>query len=66
MQTINPQMTAMVHAFGAKATPISPTEVFEALEKGVIDATIQSVGKYTEAKLFPPLTTWLPSQMIGR
>lgn len=52
VQTINPQMSAMVHAFGAKATPISPTEVFEALQKGVVDATIQSVGKYTEAKLW--------------
>jgi len=52
VQTISPQMSAMIHALGGKATPISPTEVFESLEKGVIDATIQSVGKYTEAKLW--------------
>lgn len=52
VQTISPQMSALIHSLGGKSTPISPTEVFESLEKGVIDATIQSVGKYTEAKLW--------------
>lgn len=51
-QTISPAVTAIVETFGAVGAPASPLDVYELLQKGTVDATIQSLGKYVEAKLW--------------
>jgi TRAP-type C4-dicarboxylate transport system substrate-binding protein len=52
IQTISPAVTAIVENFGAVGAPASPLDVYELLQKGTVDATIQSLGKYYEAKLW--------------
>lgn len=51
-QTISPAVTAIVEMLGAVGAPASPLDVYELLQKGTVDATIQSLGKYYEAKLW--------------
>jgi len=51
-QSISPQLAAVIDAFGGTGVPISPIEVYSSLEKGIVDATIQSQGKFVEAKLW--------------
>lgn len=51
-QTISPAVTAIVENFGAVGAPASPIDVYELLQKGTVDATVQSLGKYYEAKLW--------------
>ncbi len=51
-QTISPAMTAFVEKLGATGAPASPLDVYELLQKGTVDATVQSLGKYVEAKLW--------------
>ena len=36
----------------AVGAPASPLDVYELLQKGTVDATVQSIGKYVEAKLW--------------
>jgi TRAP-type C4-dicarboxylate transport system substrate-binding protein len=52
VQTISPQCSAVIQALGATGAPASPIEVYELLAKGTVDATVQSLGKYVEAKLW--------------
>jgi len=52
VQSISPITSELTTAFGATGAPASPIEVYELLEKGTVDATIQSLGKYVEAKLW--------------
>jgi len=52
VQTISPQMSEVIQALGATGAPASPIEVYELLEKGTVDATVQSLGKYFEASLW--------------
>jgi len=52
VQTISPQMSAVIQAFGATGAPASPIDVYELLEKGTVDSTVQSLGKFVEAKLW--------------
>lgn len=51
-QTISPAVTAIIEKLGAVGAPASPLDVYELLQKGTVDATIQSLGKYVEAKLW--------------
>ena len=51
-QTISPAVTAIIENLGAVGAPASPLDVYELLQKGTVDATIQSLGKYVEAKLW--------------
>jgi len=51
-QTISPAITDIVSNLGAVGAPASPLDVYELLQKGTVDATIQSLGKYYEAKLW--------------
>ena len=51
-QTISPAVTDIVSNLGAVGAPASPLDVYELLQKGTVDATIQSLGKYHEAKLW--------------
>jgi TRAP-type transport system periplasmic protein len=51
-QTISPAVTAIIENFGAVGAPASPLDVYELLQKGTVDATIQSLGKFVEAKLW--------------
>ncbi len=39
-------------SLGGVGAPASPLDVYELLQKGTVDATIQSMGKYVEAKLW--------------
>jgi TRAP-type C4-dicarboxylate transport system substrate-binding protein len=52
VQSISPITSEVTTAFGATGAPASPIEVYELLEKKTVDATIQSLGKYVEAKLW--------------
>jgi TRAP-type C4-dicarboxylate transport system substrate-binding protein len=52
VQTISPQMSQVIQKFGAVGAPASPIDVYELLEKKTVDATVQSLGKYYEAKLW--------------
>lgn len=51
-QTISPAVTDIVSNLGAVGAPASPLDVYELLQKGTVDATIQSMGKFHEAKLW--------------
>ena len=51
-QTISPAVTAIVEKLGGVGAPASPIDVYELLQKGTVDATVQSLGKYVEAKLW--------------
>ncbi len=51
-QTISPTVTQIIEKFGAVGAPASPIDVYELLQKGTVDATVQSLGKYVEAKLW--------------
>ena len=51
-QTISPAVTAYVEVLGGVGAPASPLDVYELLQKGTVDATVQSIGKYVEAKLW--------------
>lgn len=51
-QTISPAVTDIIETFGATGAPASPLDVYELLQKGTVDATVQSLGKYVEAKLW--------------
>jgi TRAP-type C4-dicarboxylate transport system substrate-binding protein len=52
VQTISPAMSKFIEKFGAVGAPASPIDVYELLQKGTVDATVQSLGKYYEAKLW--------------
>jgi TRAP-type C4-dicarboxylate transport system substrate-binding protein len=52
VQSISSVTSSVVTAFGATGAPASPIDVYELLEKGTVDATIQSLGKFVEAKLW--------------
>jgi TRAP-type C4-dicarboxylate transport system substrate-binding protein len=52
VMSISPVTSKVVTAFGATGAPASPIDVYELLEKGTVDATIQSLGKFVEAKLW--------------
>lgn len=52
VQSISPITSEITTIFGGTGAPASPIEVYELLEKGTVDATIQSLGKYVEAKLW--------------
>ena len=52
VMSISPVTSKVVTAFGATGAPSSPIDVYELLEKGTVDATIQSLGKFYEAKLW--------------
>jgi TRAP-type C4-dicarboxylate transport system substrate-binding protein len=52
VQSISPITSEITTAFGATGAPASPIEVYELLEKKTVDATIQSLGKYVESKLW--------------
>jgi TRAP-type C4-dicarboxylate transport system substrate-binding protein len=52
VQSISPVTSQVVTAFGATGSPASPIDVYELLEKGTVDATIQSLGKFVESKLW--------------
>jgi TRAP-type C4-dicarboxylate transport system substrate-binding protein len=52
VQTISPPMSQVIEKFGAAGAPASPIDVYELLAKGTVDATVQSLGKYVEAKLW--------------
>lgn len=52
VQSISPITSELTTSFGATGAPASPIDVYELLEKGTVDATIQSLGKYVEAKLW--------------
>jgi C4-dicarboxylate-binding protein DctP len=51
-QTISPAVTAIVEKLGGVGAPASPLDVYELLQKGTVDATVQSLGKFVEAKLW--------------
>jgi len=51
-QTISPTISKIIEALGGTGAPASPIEVYELLEKGTVDATVQSMGKYVEAMLW--------------
>ncbi len=51
-QTISPSMSPLVQKLGGVGAPASPLDVYELLQKGTVDATIQSLGKFVEAKLW--------------
>jgi TRAP-type C4-dicarboxylate transport system substrate-binding protein len=51
-QTISPTVTQIIEVLGAVGAPASPLDVYELLQKGTVDATVQSNGKYVEAKLW--------------
>lgn len=51
-QTISPAVTAIVEKLGGVGAPASPIDVYELLQKGTVDATVQSLGKFVEAKLW--------------
>ena len=51
-QTISPAMSPLVEKLGGVGAPASPLDVYELLQKGTVDATIQSLGKFVEAKLW--------------
>lgn len=52
VQSISAITAELTTAFGATGAPASPIEVYELLQKGTVDATIQSLGKYVEASLW--------------
>jgi TRAP-type C4-dicarboxylate transport system substrate-binding protein len=52
VQSISPITSELTTTFGATGAPASPIDVYELLEKGTVDATIQSLGKFVEAKLW--------------
>jgi TRAP-type C4-dicarboxylate transport system substrate-binding protein len=52
VQTISPAMSQFIEKLGAVGAPASPIDVYELLQKGTVDATVQSLGKYYEAKLW--------------
>ena len=52
IQTISPTMSQFIEKLGAVGAPASPIDVYELLAKGTVDATVQSLGKYYEAKLW--------------
>jgi len=51
-QSISPQMAGFLEAVKATGASIPPSEVYQSMEKGIIDATMQAPGKYEEAKLY--------------
>ncbi len=51
-QTISPAMGPLVQKLGGVGAPASPLDVYELLQKGTVDATVQSLGKFVEAKLW--------------
>lgn len=52
VQSISPITSELTTVFGATGAPASPIDVYELLEKGTVDAAIQSLGKFVEAKLW--------------
>jgi TRAP-type C4-dicarboxylate transport system substrate-binding protein len=51
-QSISPQVAGFLDTFGAAGASISPIEVYQSLEKGIVDSTLQAVGKFDESKLW--------------
>ena len=51
-QTISPAISRIGEKLGGVGAPASPLDVYELLQKGTVDATVQSIGKYVEAKLW--------------
>lgn len=50
--TISPVVSDTVGALGGVTAPASPIDVYELLQRGTVDATVQSIGKWYEAKLW--------------
>jgi len=64
-QTISPTVTQIVEALGAVGAPASPLDVYELLQKGTVDATVQSLGKYVEAKLWEVCDNFTDAMFIS-
>ncbi len=51
-QSISPQVAGFLDTFGAAGASISPIEVYQSLEKGIVDSTLNAPGKFEEAQLW--------------
>ncbi|MCJ7683202.1 MAG: hypothetical protein MUO68_02805 [Desulfobacteraceae bacterium] len=64
VQTISPPMSQVIQSFGAVGAPASPIDVYELMAKGTVDATVQSLGKFVEAKLWEVCDYLTNAQLI--